>query len=173
MIQPIIIYVPAVPVAQPRPRATIRGGHAGIHEVTSIKNSDGERRPHPIAAFKATVRLAAVGMYDGAPMVGPIRCDLCFVFPRPRNLIWKKRPMPRIRHIGRPDRDNLDKAVMDALKQIVWVDDSQVCDGRIEKWIAAGDEQPHVVITIQELEDESLTVPGSTQIAQPLFANQT
>jgi Holliday junction resolvase RusA-like endonuclease len=59
--------------------------------------------------------------------------------------------MPRTYHAKKPDRDNLDKAVMDALKGLAWIDDSQVCDGRIIKLIAAGDEQPHVEIRIISL----------------------
>ncbi len=54
-------------------------------------------------------------------------------------------------HTGRPDRDNLDKAVLDAMKGLIFRDDAQVCAGTIEKWIAAGDEQPHVTIVIEEL----------------------
>lgn len=39
--------VPAIPLAQPRPRATIRGAHAAVYEAGS---------KHPIHAFKATMR---------------------------------------------------------------------------------------------------------------------
>lgn len=151
MSTPITIRVPAIPVAQPRPRASSFGGHKRVHEVTSIKGADGKRKPHPILAFKATVRLAAERAYQGAPLEGPLRCDIEFVFPRTTAQVWKTKPMPRLRHTKKPDRDNLDKAVMDSLKGLVWVDDCQVCDGRIEKWIAAGDEQPHTVITITEI----------------------
>ena len=79
--------------------------------------------------------------------------DVEFVFPRPGVMVWKKKPMPRVRHTKKPDRDNLEKALMDALKGIVWIDDAQVCDGSIRKWIAAGDEQPGVHVVIRQLED--------------------
>jgi Holliday junction resolvase RusA-like endonuclease len=108
-------------------------------------------RTGTVVDFKATVRMAFEREYKGAPLTGPLRCDLRFVFPRPKNLIWKKREMPRTYHAKKPDRDNLDKAVMDALKGLAWIDDSQVCDGRIIKLIAAGDEQPHVEIRIISL----------------------
>lgn len=147
----ISIIVPAVPVAQPRPRATMRHGGKGarIHEVTHIKNPvTGERKPHPIAAFKATVRMAFQEAYTGRPLEGPLRVDLTCVMPRPKSMIWKTRAMPRIPHTGKPDRDNLDKSVLDALKSLAWVDDCQVCQGEIQKWIASGYEQPHVVIRI-------------------------
>ena len=133
--------VPAVPVAQPRARATSIGGHARVYEPTS----------HPIAAFKASVRLAASCAFSGGALTGPLRVDCLFLFPRPKSLIFKKRDMPRVRHIKKPDADNLAKSVLDALNGLVWVDDCQVCECVLTKWIAAGDEQPHVLVRVTEL----------------------
>lgn len=147
----IVIHVPAVPVAQPRPRATSFGNKTRVHEVTHIKQLDGTRKPHPISAFKATVRLAAQQAYSGPPLEGPLQLDCLFVFGRESSKVWKTRPMPRYWHTVKPDRDNLDKAVLDALKGTVLADDCSVCDGRITKQRAAGDEQPHCVITITTL----------------------
>lgn len=138
----ITFRVPAIPVAQPRPRATVVGGHARVYEP----------RQHPVAAFKASVRLAAAQAYEGPPLLGPLRVDCVFVFPRPSQLIWKTKPMFRIPHTKRPDRDNCDKAVLDALSGLLWKDDCQVCAGSLEKWIAAGDEQPHVEIRVYQME---------------------
>lgn len=148
----IRLRIPAIPVAQPRARASTVGGFVRVHTPTSIKNADGSRKAHPIVAFKATVRMVFEREYQGAPLAGPLRCDLVFVMPRPKSLIWKTRAMPRAFHASKPDRDNLDKSVMDALKGLAWNDDAQVCQGSIEKWIAAGDEQPHVLIQIRELQ---------------------
>jgi len=148
--------VPAVPVAQPRMRASAveRGGHTHVHmhTPTSIKQADGSRKPHPIVAFKGTCRIAFEATYKGPPFRGPLRCDLTFVMPRPKSMIWKTKPMPRVYHTGKLDRDNLDKAVLDALTGHAWVDDGQVCSGFILKVIASGDEQPRVLIRIMELE---------------------
>jgi Holliday junction resolvase RusA-like endonuclease len=47
------------------------------------------------------------------------------------------------------DRDNLDKAVLDALTNVILTDDKLVYDGRIQKWYAEGDELPHTKITIE------------------------
>jgi Holliday junction resolvase RusA-like endonuclease len=150
----IELTIPAIPVAQPRPRAVAFGGKARMHEVTSLKGADGSRRPHPIAAFKATVRMVAQERYSGPPLTGPLRVDCVFIFPRETSKIWKRKPMPRYRHTVKPDRDNCDKAVLDSLKGTVIADDSQVCVGTIEKWRAAGDEQPHVEIVIETLDEE-------------------
>lgn len=142
--------VPGVPVAQPRVKATRRGNHAGVY--TPTKTSTG--RSNGVAEWKATVRLAASQAWSGAVLDGPVRVDLEFVFPRQTNRVWKSRPMPRYRKITKPDRDNLEKAVLDALKGILWLDDSQVCAGSSEKWHAAGDESPHVLIRVEGLELE-------------------
>ena len=37
---------------------------------------------------------------------------------------------------SKPDRDNLDKAVLGAIGKRLWKDDGQVCAGTIEKWIS-------------------------------------
>jgi crossover junction endodeoxyribonuclease RusA len=136
----ITINVPSVPVAQPRPRAAIRGRHARVYNAAG-----------PVDAFKACVRLAAKQAFSGAPYPGPLRVDAEFVFPRTKGETWKTKPMPRMRHAKKPDRDNLDKAVLDALSGLLWIDDAQVCDGCITKWIASGDEQPGVTIIVTPL----------------------
>ena len=132
--------VPSVPVAQPRARASIRGNHASVYHAKG-----------PVDAFKASVRLAASEEYSGAPLEGPLLVDCLFIFPRTKAQMWVRKPMPRLWHTKKPDRDNLDKAVLDALSGLLWRDDAQVCDGRVRKIIASGDEQPGVRITVIEL----------------------
>lgn len=144
----ISFTVPSIPVAQPRQRhrvATING-HTMAMNYTPGK--------HPVNAFKASVQHAANAAYQGPPIEGPLFLRLVFVMPRPGRLIWKSRPMPRCRHQQKPDIDNLAKSVKDALKGIVWRDDSQVCSAKWSKWIAAGDEQPHVEIEIRTIDDQ-------------------
>lgn len=135
------VFIPCVPVAQPRTKATIRGKHAGVYTP---------KGPHD--AFKAEVALAVGRAWDSPPVAEPVRVDVLFLFPRTKGQMWKRKPMPRLHHTKKPDRDNLDKAVLDALKGIVWIDDSQVCQGQLNKWIAAGDEQPGVELTITILD---------------------
>lgn len=137
----IEFVVPSIPIAQSRARATSIGGHARVYEP----------KDSPVSAFKACVRLAASGAFQGAPLQGPLRVDCLFVFPRPKAMIWKSRDMPRVRHIKKPDNDNLLKSVCDALNGLVWQDDCQACEMVATKWIASGDEQPHVLIRVTEL----------------------
>ena len=130
----ITFTVPAVPVAQPRPKATLRGGHAAVYEA---------KAGHAIHSFKATARMAAAAAYTGAPLKGPLRAELSFVFAsKKKERTWKA---------TRPDADNLAKGLLDSLNGTLYVDDNQICELTITKVHAAHGEQPHVVVEIEEL----------------------
>jgi len=137
----ISFTVPAVPVAQPRARATTVNGHARMYEASS---------GHAIHAFKASVRLAAREAYGGPPLEGPLCVEAVFVFPRPKRLQKKKSPPGRIPHDTGKDIDNLCKGLFDALNELTWRDDRQVCSAMIRKVYAAIDEQAHVEISVQQ-----------------------
>lgn len=136
----ITFVVPAIPIAQPRPRATMIAGHASVYEAGDS---------HPIHAFKATCKLAWANTKE--PMIeGPVCLDLQFVMPRPQNKRWKTREMPRYPNTKSPDIDNLAKSVMDALNGLAWKDDKQIYNLVATKMVAAGGEQPHVEVNIVE-----------------------
>lgn len=139
--------IPAVPKGQPRQAQRVVVPKGGKPFAMNYMPKGA-----PIHNFKATVRMAAEKSYVGPPLTGPLRVDMTFVFPRSKAQTWKTRPMPRIPHDKKPDRDNCDKAVLDALKGLMFIDDCQACDGRIQKWIAAGDEQPHVMVRVETIE---------------------
>lgn len=147
MTERIEFVVPAIPVPQPRVKATRRGAHAGVYTPTKTPSG----KSNGVAEFKALVKLCASQAYRGSPLQGPLKVDCLFVFPRESSKFWKSKPTPRYPHTVKPDRDNLDKAVLDSLKGILFVDDAQVCAGELQKWRASGDEQPHVQITVQPL----------------------
>lgn len=129
--------VPAVPVAQPRAKATAINGMARMYEA---------KKSHPIHEFKATCRLACDAVYRDAPLTAPLFVTMEFVFPRPAAKQWKSKPMPREWKASKPDVDNLAKSVFDALNGILWADDSQIVRCTIAKVIAKGDEPPHVYV---------------------------
>ena len=139
----IVFKVPAIPIAQPRPRARFRGNRIVIY--TPEKDQ--------VNAFKSHVRLTAAKHWTDPPMTGPLRVNVDFVFPRTKAQTWKTRPMLRLWHTKKPDIDNCVKAVWDALTGLVWVDDSQICQCTLMKAIASGSEQPHVVVWIAKLEE--------------------
>ncbi len=130
--------IPAIPVAQPRQRHAMIGGH--VRNYTPTK--------HPVNAFKAATQIAASEAYKGPPLTGPLIVALTFVMPRPKSKNWKSREMPRYPHDGKPDRDNLMKSFQDALNGLLWADDSQIFDGPVRKLVAGGNEQPHVEVEV-------------------------
>ena len=134
----LTLIIPGEPIAQPRARATGIGGHARMY--TPTKNG--------ISVYKAAIRLIASQHFAGSPLECPVRIDNTFVFSRPGRLIWKTRPMPRMPHTSLRDRDNLDKAVLDALTGVVLKNDKIAWCGFIQKVYAASDEQPHTEIII-------------------------
>lgn len=144
MDDPIRFTVPAVPVPQPRQR------HRIVSAGTRLYTSNYTPSKHPVNAFKAAVQQAFAAAYKGPPLEGPLEMSMVCIFPRPKAKIWKSKPMPREPYVAnRADWDNVGKAVSDALNGLAWRDDGQLVDVHVQRWIAAGDEQPHVEVVIQ------------------------
>lgn len=143
------LFIPCIPIAQPRQRHRIAKAKSGATFVQNFTPTDS-----PVNAFKATLRdafarhrlSAAVGV---KPIIdGPVELHIVFVMPRPCSMLWKTKPMPRVPHTIKPDVDNLLKSLKDGLTGIVFRDDKQIWKVVAEKWIADGTEQPGVEIEI-------------------------
>ena len=136
----ITFTVWGTPVAQPRQR--FMATPMGARPYRDSK--------HPVQAYKAAVRRAAERSWIGRPMEGPLVLFCLFVMPRPKRLVWKTRPMPRVEHTSKPDCDNLIKAAKDAITGSIWRDGDQVWMGIPVKVIAGGNEKPHTRVVIAE-----------------------
>ncbi len=141
--EPVTVFVPGPVVAQPRQRHTIRYTKQG---EPFLANYVSER--DPVQGFKRVVQMFVRQAWRGGPVKGPVSLVAVFVFPRPQRL----KEGGRAWHVCKPDSDNLVKAVKDALTQIVWVDDSQVCEECVRKRYAATGEEEGVELTIRRLE---------------------
>jgi crossover junction endodeoxyribonuclease RusA len=90
------------------------------------------------------------------PWSGPLVVNLTFYFPRPKKHFRSNGLLKDVVpywHTSIPDRDNLDKAVLDALTQLcIWEDDCLVCDGRIRKLYVQPGGQMGCLIEIKECE---------------------
>lgn len=134
-----------VPVPQPRQRHRVfapKGQRAFVHNYTPVNS--------PVNLYKNAIREEA-RKHITEQLLGPIQLHVKFMLPRPMRLIWKTRPMPLVRHITKPDADNLVKALKDALTGIAWRDDCQVCELHVEKWYAGGGELPCTQVEISTL----------------------
>lgn len=141
MLTPIILQVPGVPRPQPRPRVT-KTGHAFNPSTNGLK------------AWKAQLRIAAYKFRPQEPWTQAVRVDVEAFFPRPT---WLANVLPdqALPMLDRPDRDNLDKTILDTLTGLkYWADDSQVFVGKLAKYYVAAGFAPGAIVTITFIELE-------------------
>ena len=86
----------------------------------------------PGRRWRADVQAAAAQAYGGPLLTGPLEVTLGFHLPRPKGHYGTGRNAEKLRpsapdyHTVKPDIDKLSRAVLDALKGVVWRDDAQV-----------------------------------------------
>ena len=144
----IRFFIPGEPLAQPRPRATAR--MIGKRAVARVYNPSGKTRD-----LKDAIRQEALRVHRGGlPVHGarPSHLRIEFRMPRPKRKVWKTKPMPREPHTAKPDLDNMEKLVMDALEGVLWKNDSQVASKSSVKFICEGSESPGIFVESSEFE---------------------
>lgn len=136
-------FISGTPKGQPRPRAFARGNRAAVYD------------PGTAEGWKGQIALAVQGLLPPAPIAGPVYVSITFYLPRPKRLMRKKDPDEEIPHTGKPDLDNLVKAVFDALTQVgLWEDDSQVYSSVVHKVYVAKGGRPGAGIMVKPLAEE-------------------
>jgi Holliday junction resolvase RusA-like endonuclease len=105
---------------------------------------------------------AARAMGNRSPIPGPVHVQVCAYVPLPKGWSKRKRALALagdIRPVVKPDWDNYAK-VCDALNGVVWIDDKQVIEGRVEKFYS---ERPRLRIAVTEMEtsQERCSLPCS------------
>lgn len=135
------IFVPGVPRAQPRPRAAVWRDPTGRARAR-VYDPGGSR------VWKTTLMFQArnAGLSSLGHRVIAAAVEMHFRFCRPRSHYT---PGGRLRvsapahHTSKPDIENLEKAVLDALTDAgVWRDDALVCETTTTKtWCDRPDQQ--------------------------------
>lgn len=103
------------PIPKGRPRIS-RGGHAFT--------------PAKTRQFENELKSLFKKQYSGSPLEEPLCVSVCFYITRPKSV---KRLHPAVK----ADIDNYLKAVLDAGNEILWSDDSIICEVNVEKKYAA------------------------------------
>lgn len=121
----VTFSVDGTPVAKGRPRFARRGNF--VTTYTDDKTADWEKQVR---------ERAAQAMGASEPLETPVTLALYFRLPIPQS--WsKKRKQAALdqlqRPTGKPDWDNLAKAVCDGMNGIVWKDDSQIISAHVKK----------------------------------------
>lgn len=130
----ITFEVSGDPKAQPRARAFAMkmGGGKFSARIYDAGTAEG---------WKGLIAMAARPHAPTAPMLGPVSVTATFIFARPNKHFMANNPARELRsdaphwHTNKPDRDNLEKALLDSLTQLgsFWRDDTQVCAGEVIK----------------------------------------
>lgn len=122
----ISFCVPGKPGAKGRPRFSSYGGY--VHTYT----------PKETASYENLVKVmyleAADGFRFGDDEMICITIDACFEIPK--SFSKKKRNdamMDIIRPIGKPDTDNVNKIICDALNGVAFKDDSRIVAATVTK----------------------------------------
>ena len=138
----------AEPKGQPRPKFCRRG--AFVHTYN----------PPSADAWKKAVKISAtVAGLKEKRLAGPIGLELVFRIPRPlshfgsgKNANTLKPASPVGWHTQKPDLDNVEKVLKDALSDVgAWEDDCQVCSCVKSKVWVDGKEEPVSSVTIKML----------------------
>ena len=140
----LTFFVPSLPVAQPRQRHTRTG-----HNYTPST--------HPVQAFKYAVAQEARRLLQQGGLPSPcfpeggVSLAYTLYFPRPKALQWKRRPQMALYHWHKPDMENVQMGLQNALTGIVWHDDAQIAVVTGRKLICGTDDQVGVLCVIEAL----------------------
>jgi Holliday junction resolvase RusA-like endonuclease len=136
------IWLPGDVHGKGRPRTRImktRDGRQFAHHYT-----DAQTR-----SYEAQLKYAAEQAMDGRRQIDEaMRCRVTAIFAIPASFSKQKRALAldgSLRHIVKPDGDNLLKCVGDGLNKVVWTDDCRVAEWAIRKFFGL---QPGLFIEI-------------------------
>ena len=129
----------------PIPRPEVQFAKLGKFVKTYIPDNG-------IVAFKAAIVAEWLKLNPTyrRPFTEAVSMRIVFWFPRPQSMVWKAKPMLALPKISKPDLDNLEKGVMDALEKHAYKNDSMVVEKYSLKWYVPGDAEPRTDVCISE-----------------------
>lgn len=110
--------------------------------------------PERTVNYESRLALAAQQAMAGRALLdGPLEVHVSAFMPvaesKPKK--WRAAALAgEIRPTKKPDWDNFGK-ILDALNLVVWVDDSQIVDGRVQKFYS---DQPRMEIIVRPLQPQ-------------------
>jgi Holliday junction resolvase RusA-like endonuclease len=146
-------FVAGTPKGQPRPRAFVRNmGGKMVARVFDAGTAEG---------WKSAVATAGEPHRPANPLTGPVVVALDFRMPRPRGHYGSGKNAANLKasaptyHTGKPDVDNLAKAVLDALTHCSWWrDDAQVVALTVKRWWCRAGKQAGCAVYVSELGED-------------------
>lgn len=137
--QSIRFTVPGTPVGKARPRVTFRNGRARAYTEERTRE------------FENRVQAAYLRKYGRLKMSGTLQVDIVAYFEPPRSASKKERQLMldgEIAYDKKPDGDNIQKAVLDALNGVAFDDDKYIVAGY---WFKGYAEEAHTDVIITRI----------------------
>jgi len=142
----ISFFVPGVPVPKGSAKAYVNK-HTGRAQVLQ-DNREKQKPWASLISYHAQQKVTSI-------MDGPVKLSLTFIMPRLKSHFGTGKnsrivkPLAPVWHVSKPDLDKLVRCVKDALTNVVWNDDSQVCQfGNVVKRYGTN---PGVLIIVEPL----------------------
>lgn len=111
--------------------------------------------PEKTRSYEAALKYAAIEvMGDRPPLDGALEMEMTVRVPVPKSWSKKKQAAAlsgELRPTSKPDWDNFGK-VVDSCNMVVWVDDSQIVRGLVEKFYS---DKPGMTIRVRPLQTGS------------------
>ena len=151
-----------MPRGQPRPRGRaipIGGGKftAQMYHPERERGPDGITRDCAITVWRRSIEetLSAGRLCGTVPqrsIAGPLIVQVEAFFPRPQELLTASADATPIPHEIAPDRDNLDKPILDVMQAMgIIINDGQACRGEVQKWYCGIGCQPGAIVTVASI----------------------
>jgi Holliday junction resolvase RusA-like endonuclease len=132
-------------------------GRARAHAF--VKHGDGEPRAgvrlitpsDTVAVEKLIADTFRLKFPRHRPWTGPIMLQFTAVFEIPLGFNRAQRQVAldgQLYHTGKPDKDNIEKLICDALNGLAWVDDAQLQGGGIKRYGVA----ERIDVTLRQLD---------------------
>ena len=142
---PVVIEVPGEPVAKGRPRFVSTGDRPRAFTPAKTRN------------YEMQVRYHATRAMDGRPLfTGPLNVSIVAYLPLLQSFSVAQRSAAirgEMLPAKKPDLDNFEKAILDALEGVVFCNDSQVCFKTASKRYG---ERPRVRVEVAEIKREGV-----------------
>jgi Holliday junction resolvase RusA-like endonuclease len=129
--------VHGIPIAQKQTRFTMIGGYPRAYDPSKKDKERIQWQIRPFAPEK--------------PLEGPVELTIAFFLPIPKSTSKRLREQMINRVIlpaKKPDEDNLAYLVTNALKEIVYKDDAQICAKHVYKFYGL---EPKTVIRVRPI----------------------
>lgn len=134
--------IPGKPFAKQRPKAAKIGNHMTVYT------------PKQTLEFENLVKYSYYQQNGSKMLDGPLKAEVTGTFPVPSSASKKIAKLMldgNLFHTKKPDCDNMAKAVLDALNDIAYKDDSQIVELVVVKRFG---ENPNTKIVLTELKED-------------------